>query len=895
MRFTKAKCRVLYLSRGNPWFMQVKFGCARTQKYSKKRNQQPSLCPAYFVLQYKEDIDQLVISELDSNHVHADPVFSLTRATAATASTTACDGPATKLCKQQAGGTDSGAVLDEHSHMVTGQPVDGMSALYKAPALPEAVKENASASALVRIAEVMKTFLRVDRGSLASISADSNHGLDRLSFQTSKMKSLFMQFPKSLLLHRVLSEGGHVLYAFIVESKERVGKVVHLSLLKDDTGHSVRKMLTVFKEFNPEWQKVQAVFVGVSFFHKAILHELFPSAQVLLSVYHTVRLLEKNVKEAEISSSFKQNLMLALQKAVFATSAASLDALSQLIKHVVSPELYDYLRANWFSCELLWCMHTEKGLHSCGMHMDSLDLITHRISSLFGQQPSLEASVLCFMECADCLDSRGLESTNWGFLNTKDGQSSLWETPDACSGAAADPGPASGSPSLAEPTGQAAVAEMGCMLATLRDACTDLDSWLCLKEWEVVQTSTQLLSPMPGSLTVRLLEDVHQVSRDCRRCTCCFHRRYPFLSAAMGGVFTCFPRALLVHRAGGPAGRALYIFLVAGPALALQGGMARVVHRAIPRDQSLPVLAQAFPAAEVQLSVFHLCKRLQQQIQQLALEGRVERLILAALSNTTSAAPEGSCRKMHALLRDLMTPDLLPQLHVNWLLDDEIWAAHRERACRETTIYFRDLEMVTQGLSLVFTKLEATENPEGDSDDEINRRTEERIKQSLKDICTEPAARLCLSEFAVVQKSVQLIGTGEDALSIQVLEDAHSVDRKGLSSCTCHFNQVFQLPCRHILAVLNSDRKTLQLEMLSRQWQKGSDAHQAGQDSADGLLEVLKSSWNESLDKSLVVSFLTAEISRLLTHCSREEFERRYRTLRELADSWIGPYVEVKL
>ncbi|NXS41822.1 ZSWM3 protein, partial [Balaeniceps rex] len=512
-------------------FMQVKFGCARTQKYSKKRKQQPSLCPAYFVLQYQEDIDQLVISELNSDHVHVDPVFSLTRATAATASTAARDGPATKLRKQQqVGGTDSGAAADEDSHMVTEQPVDGAPAPYRAPVLPEAAKENASSSVLVRVAEVMKTFLRVDRGSLASISTDSDHGLDRLSFQTSKMKSSFMQFPESLLLHRVPSEGERVLYAFLVESKEREGRVVHLSLLKDDTGHSVRKMLTIFKEFNPEWQKVQAVFVDVSFFHKAILHELFPSAQVLLSVYHTVRLLEKNVKEAEISSSFKQNLTLALQKAVFCPSAASLDALSQLVKHVVDPELYDYLRANWFCCELLWCMHAEKGLHSCSMHMDSLDLITHRISSLFGQQPSLEASVLRFLECADCLDSRGLGSLNRGFSSTEeDGQSSLQEKPNVCAGAAAEPCPVSGSLALTEcpePTGQAAAGGMGCMLAALQESCTDLGSWLCLKEWEVVQTSTQLLSPAPGSVVVRLLEDAHWVSRDCRSCSCGFHHCY---------------------------------------------------------------------------------------------------------------------------------------------------------------------------------------------------------------------------------------------------------------------------------------------------------------------------------------------------------------------------------
>ncbi|KAM6248432.1 LOW QUALITY PROTEIN: zinc finger SWIM domain-containing protein 1-like [Porphyrio hochstetteri] len=146
----------------------------------------------------------------------------------------------------------------------------------------------------------------------------------------------------------------------------------------------------------------------------------------------------------------------------------------------------------------------------------------------------------------------------------------------------------------------------------------------------------------------------------------------------------------------------------------------------------------------------------------------------------------------------------------------------------------------------------------------------------------------------MLQKSVQLTGTEEDALSIQVLEGAHSVDLKGPSSCTCHFNQVFQLPCRHVLAVLNSGRRTLQPGKLSRQWQK-VHAHQAKQDGVDGLLEILKSSWDESLDKSLLVSFLTAEISRLLTRCSGEEFEQRYRALRELPDSWIGPCVEVKL
>lgn len=525
-----------------------------------------------------------------------------------------------------------------------------------------------------------------------------------------------------------------------------------------------------------------------------------------------------------------------------------------------------------------------------------------------------------------------------------------------------------------------------------------------------------------------------------------------FQSSGMASTFARFPRALLVHRAARPAARPLYAFLAAEPAPALRGGEERVVHLAVPRDESAAGLArmygvfkalnpawaetrlllvgpgfpepralgQAFPAAALRLSVFHLFQQLQQQIQRLAPEGRARHLLLAALGRAVLAGTESSRREVLTLLEELVAPELLPQLGTHWLLDQELWAVHSERTWGKSRSYIRDLELVTQALSGVLSaelslescftssaqhyqectsgsppdaemcsapcpghrpagalppaplpcqrqpwqspgqactqqqwpalaspagsqspvsvlqsplaatqlptahqpgapqalllwdepassqscsdpsspaaQLEATAGLGGDSEEEITRRAEERIRQSLSEVCTEPAARLCLSEFAVVKESVQLIGAEEDAFSVQILEDARSVDPKGLSSCTCHFSRTFQLPCRHLLAVLSSERKTLQPEMLHRRWQKECGAHQAGQDAADrGLLEILESSWSESLDRSLLVSFLAAEVSRLLTHCSEEQFERRYRILRELADSWIGPYVAVKL
>ncbi|XP_072206146.1 zinc finger SWIM domain-containing protein 3 [Excalfactoria chinensis] len=513
-------------------FMQVKFGCTRTQKYSKKRKKHPNLCPAYFVLQYNEDIDQLVISELCGDHIHVDTELFLTGGITRGASTTADGSPAVKVRRQQADGTKSSNEVDENSPE-TEQPVDGAAAHCRLPALSATGEDNDSASAAARVTEVVKNCLNADSGALASVDVDNDQGLERLSFQTCKMKSLFMKFPASLLLHRVQNKGGHVLYVLLVESKERVGKIVHWSVLRADTGQSISKMLTVFKEFNPEWQKVKVVFVDVSFLHKAVLQELFPLAQVLLSVYHTVRLLEEKVNATEMPHSAKQEMKLALKKAVFSTSADSLDTLSHMMKSVVNAELYDYLQANWFSCELLWYMHTKKGLHSCSAHIDSLDLITHRLSALFAQYSSLEASVLHFLECAECLDSKLLESSSWTPSCTKDCQRGSQEKPAVQVYVVTKPDPPLDSqahteqPEPPRETVPSVVMERkGCMLEALQGGCTALDYQLCAAEWEVVQMSTQLISAVPGGVEVRLLEDAHRVSADRCSCSCYFQQRY---------------------------------------------------------------------------------------------------------------------------------------------------------------------------------------------------------------------------------------------------------------------------------------------------------------------------------------------------------------------------------
>lgn len=527
-----------------------------SRDYNKKRKQHSQLCPAYFVLQYNEELDRLVISELNSNHAHAQSKGSsvccdpppVTRTTTQKFGYKAPGSPPAKLRRQQSAevessnlsnGVSAKANADNHARVKverdSGEPPP--SPPHVGSGIPEAEKESPPSPALVRVGEVMKNFLRVDMGSLASISVGNGQALERLNFQTSKMRSLFVRFPESLLLHQVQSAQGHSLYAFLVESKERVGKLVHLAILKNDTAENARKMLSVFKEFNPEWRKIKVVFVDIAFLHRPVLQELFPSVQVLLSVYHTVRLLEKKLKESRASFSFKHNLKLALREAVFSTSSTNLDTLSQQVKRLVDQELYGYLQANWFSCEMLWYMHAKKGLHSCSTYIDSLDLVTQKLGTVFSGQLPLEASILRFVEYADCFNTKGLEHLYQGFSGLEeDGHSSLMEELEATqarasvkrsSGAAPQPVPLrTGAKPPKRLTRCPPTKPISTMLVALRETCTDLAYQLCLNEWEVVQKSTQLLSCGKSKARVQLLEETHQVSKDCRRCTCYFHCRY---------------------------------------------------------------------------------------------------------------------------------------------------------------------------------------------------------------------------------------------------------------------------------------------------------------------------------------------------------------------------------
>ncbi|KAM5305091.1 zinc finger SWIM domain-containing protein 3 isoform 3-T3 [Glossophaga mutica] len=505
-------------------YVQVKFVCIRTQS-NRKRTPGADTCPAYLLLRYSEKLDRLFISELNTQHIHVDCRIADSGGDGAGKSQkTMClrkPEPEQPAFKKDLG--------------VAKKPLFEPSFCSdKVQATPQPEQEGITPSDLAKIAKVMKNFLKVDEGSMASLSVGNSQDLDRLSFQSSKMSSLFIRFPESLLLHRVENAQGHILYAFLVENKEREGRVVHFSVLKAETATSVAKMLSIFTEFNSEWPKIKVVFVDPSFPHRAVLQEIFPAARILLSIYHTTRLLEKKLHRSSADSSFKSLMKEALREAVFVTSDASLHSLCQMSQALLDEELFGFLQAHWFSCELLWYMHVRKGLHACSTYMDSLDVVTSKVSSLFREPRSLLDCILRFVDYIDFFNTKGVKNLPTAPLRLKRARPASLPPKSkkpfgicggSLTGIPAEEGPPQVPLQQQQPP-QGWPSSHGGMLDSLRQSGFELAYKLCYSEWEVVQNSTHLVDMGGSSAAVQLLEDSHQVGKDGCSCSCSFQQRY---------------------------------------------------------------------------------------------------------------------------------------------------------------------------------------------------------------------------------------------------------------------------------------------------------------------------------------------------------------------------------
>ncbi|NP_001004917.1 zinc finger SWIM domain-containing protein 1 [Xenopus tropicalis] len=464
-----------------------------------------------------------------------------------------------------------------------------------------------------------------------------------------------------------------------------------------------------------------------------------------------------------------------------------------------------------------------------------------------------------------------------------------------------------------------------------------------------------------------------------------------FQSSFMTRVFNESPKALLMIRINNTKGKTLYLFAADGPCMRMEYDFLKLVHLAIPKEETPKgltdmftllkdfnsrwadistflvdplfkgkyIISKIFPSAEVVLSAYHVSKHIQEEIYSLSLPQKSEKLLTEALKKTMCSATDTNLKKMHMTLLQILKPDQEAAMNPDLLLEDKIWALHRWRTPPQCSVYFHTVEVARKEFSNIFDKPVALETvvtdiikfiqdkahkwqvekltcspddtsllcsgkcpkkesygpmssdfclksgtesdssvkPKEESNLEPERQTEagELICQSLDRVCIAAASDLCMKELCAAQKSAQLLLNKTDNMVIQLLENPQEVTWESPKQCTCYFNKCLKLPCRHILAVLNANKEVLKPEMFDSAWHKQTNGYENILPVPIPTLEIIKGESKGIADKHMQVETLMNQMAQSLADCSNEVFQHRYSMLRELADSWIGPYEQVEL
>ncbi|XP_069099607.1 zinc finger SWIM domain-containing protein 3 [Pleurodeles waltl] len=707
-------------------------------------------------------------------------------------------------------------------------------------------KKKVSVFSLERVTNGIKELLRIDRGSLASFNVDTMENLDRLSFQTSKMCVLFTKFPESLLLHRVQSKSNHILYAFLVESKERIGKVVHFAVLKEENAESMSKMLNVFAQFNPEYWKIKVIFTDATFAHKSTLKEIFPAAQVLLSVYHIVQLIEKKVKAAP---GIQEYLEMTLRDAVFSPSTENRKKLSRMLKHVLDPQFHQFIETHWISCEMLWYMHVKKGLHSCSIYMDSLQLITHKITSIFSKQPSLENSILYLVEYADCFNSRGLDNLNQGSLYSTKlipknvVPKKVGRKPKDSSRATSSP-----SPDVLPPKSSTRISSLpssSVLLSKLAQLLPKSSPSLPRPEQPLQPKSQSEVQPEPES---------HLQSK----------QDYPML-AEPEATNLVKQKPLLPEtdpvmpetKSLQPKREPLLLETLLPKTKPLLSESKYVLPKLEPFkwDPFLPKSSTQLPKLEPPPpEPEHVLPNLEPSL------NKWDPLLEKFLSNTEPLL----------LQQEFMPPEweplhpkhepLLPesvQLKLDTLLP--------KPECHQPKLLHSPVHALLPHLQLL-------------TDDDS-------VLTALKETCTEVAYQLCLSEWEVVKKSSRVIKMCDASTSVKLIEDIEEVSRD-CQTCSCYFNKRYQLPCRHILTVLHIHNRPLEDNMVCPRWQRRYQHPPLAEEGILGHINCSAISQKAGEERFTKIKSLTKELANLLMQCEGPELKERCSTIHSIVAMW---------
>ena len=230
---------------------------------------------------------------------------------------------------------------------------------------------------------------------------DEENNLKGIFFQDQEMRKVFSAYPEILFIDATykLLELRFPLYIMLVENGNGLSEVASAFLLLEETQESLSKVIDIFKQHNPSWELVRVIMTDKDITERDVLASGFPSAELLICLFHTFRTLrcEISVDKMGISSG-QRNLCLELlqQMAYSANEDKYMDLYSRF--KASSPDVViKYFDEQWHPIRSQWALgmkfSTGNFLNGTNNRVESLNA---KLKSVISCHSSLEEFIQKF-------------------------------------------------------------------------------------------------------------------------------------------------------------------------------------------------------------------------------------------------------------------------------------------------------------------------------------------------------------------------------------------------------------------------------------------------------------------------------------------------------------------
>ncbi|CAF3367722.1 unnamed protein product [Rotaria socialis] len=207
--------------------------------------------------------------------------------------------------------------------------------------------------------------LSEDSNNSIKIKTNENGTLECLYIQTMQMKAWFNKYSNILHLDSTFKVNieNYQLYICLVQNASLKGVPVAYCLMTTGNKDNLQFFYSSISEDN-DLTQTEVIMIDKDLTNLDVLKEHFPTARILLCIFHVLKYLKIRVHELRISLTNRMNIMKNIRKLLYDNNNMSAIYLKEIKINSEETYFYNYFEMNWLACSEMWQTKFRKNLFS---------------------------------------------------------------------------------------------------------------------------------------------------------------------------------------------------------------------------------------------------------------------------------------------------------------------------------------------------------------------------------------------------------------------------------------------------------------------------------------------------------------------------------------------------